>query len=101
MASMSRMGRKMGIVGIFALIGASMVLYLFEHTPGPWGGGTLPGGMSDDYDSAFDRAMWWQARVIVSTVAVGFSGALFLLAGCLTWLVSWLKRRTQQLPNRK
>ncbi len=86
---------------MLAIIGACVVLFIFEHTPGPWGGGTLPSGMSDDYDSAFDRAMWWQTRVIVSTVAVGFSGALFLFVGCVKWLVIWLKRNIRQLPNRK
>jgi cytochrome c biogenesis protein CcdA len=98
-----RIARKLFLVGLLAFIGACVVLYIFEHAPWPWGGGTLPGGMSDadNNDSAFDRTMRWQLGVLGVSFAVGLSGVLFLLAAGVAWLVSVFRHRTRQLPNLK
>jgi len=86
-----QIARKLCLVGLLAFLGACVVLYLFEHTPFPWGAGTLPGGMSDDYD----RAMQWQIDVGMLIFAVGVSGTLSLLLGGVTWLISWLPKRAR------
>jgi hypothetical protein len=76
----------LGALGSIEIASALIVLFVFEHTPYPWGAGTLPDGLGQT-DAAINQTMRWQANVLISTVGAGFVGALFLLAGCVTYLV--------------
>jgi hypothetical protein len=82
-----RSAGKLCLFGLIAQISAIIVLVIFEHTPWPWGAGTLPGGLSDaGAEDPIERTMMWQADVLSVTAGVGFAGTLLLLAGGITWL---------------
>jgi hypothetical protein len=78
------------VFGLIASLGAFLGLFVFVHAPPPWGGG--PGGLSGVMNDAT-----WDITVILSLVDVGLAGLLFLVVGCVSYVVS--KWRPRTVPN--
>jgi len=88
---MNRRARILCAFGSIEVLVSFIVLFIFEHTPYPWGAATMGGGLATD--AAIERTMMWQARALTSIVGAAIVGIAFLLAACAMFLISKFKSR--------
>jgi hypothetical protein len=87
---MRRSAKILCAFGPIEILCAIIALFIFDHLPSPWGAGTLPGGLGQTEIEMYAVARW-EARIFVSCFGAAFIGALFLLGGGITYLISRLK----------
>jgi len=87
---MRRSAKILCAFGSITILCAIIALFIFDHIPSPWGAGTLPDGFGKT-DMEMEKIMRWQARVIVSCFGTALAGAMLLLGGSVTYLISRFK----------
>ncbi len=93
---MQRLGKILCGFGLLEVLGAVILLAIFEHLPYPWGVGTLPGGLSTvGHENDIDQTRDVLGHVFAAILGTGLLGVLFLLLGALTIALSVFK------PKRK
>jgi hypothetical protein len=75
--------------GLVELLSAILVFFLFEHTPSPWGAGTLPDGFGRTDLEMYELCLY-EARVVGSCFGAALMGVCFLLGGTILYFVSRL-----------
>ena len=69
--------------GSIEILCSLIALFVVQYTPNPWGF-----GFDDEYFEKGD--LTWQLYVWACSLGIGFMGAIFLLVGCVLYLVSAL-----------
>jgi len=87
---MRRSAKILCAFGSIEILCAIIALFIFDHVPSPWGAGTLPDGFGKT-EIYMEELGLWEARVFISCFGAAFIGAIFLLAGSITYLISRLK----------
>ena len=91
---MKRRARILCAFGSIELVVSALVLFIFEHTPSPWGVGTAGGGLGSVTDDSVERTFEWQAHALTSIVGAGVVGLAFVLASGAIFLISKLRIKT-------
>ena len=73
--------------GSIEVLCSLIALFVVFHMHPPWG--VVSGGLGHD-EWYTDEALRWQLDLVVCSFGIALMGALFLLVGCITYLVSKL-----------